>query len=149
MDLPIAYLPGWQHRLEVTYRTDKAPGTHLETILLETDDPSRPIISIAVSARINRRLRVVPETVRLRSLPGASEAVGKIFASDAEGEVLKLVSIVPSNPGLSTRIVSEGTGRCEIEVRWKLGSVDPKAPLSIRLKFSQPRKETVCVHVAP
>ena len=149
LDRPTAYLPGWQHRFEVTYRSDKAPGTHRETILLDTDDPARPIISVPFSARSSPRLRVAPETVRLRRVEGSSDAVGKIFATDAEGEVLKLDSIVPSHPNLKALIVSKGESRCEIEVRWTPTVGVPKAPLSLQLEFSKPRKESVCVPVAP
>lgn len=149
LERPTAYLPGWQHRLQATYRSTKAPGTHRETILIETDDPARPTISLPFSAQINRRLRVVPQTVRLRVLPGSTDAVGKLFASDAEGDVLKDQAIESSHPNLRARIVSEDDSRCEIEVRWTPTGGQLKTPLSLRLEFSKPRKEVVCVPVVP
>lgn len=146
---PMSYDTGWKYTLEIKYDASRKVGVYTESITVRTNDPQWPELHLPVDLRQARRIRIAPEVVRLRTVPGG-EATGQVYLEDVEGEGIDIESVMASHPAVHHAVRAEGPSRRILEVRLPQGKERPSAAdLSVRVLIRKPCREELCVRLVP
>jgi len=146
---PRAYLPGWRYRIAVTHAASSpVPGHHAEALTILTSDPERPKIVVAVAIDCVRRVRVVPDRVYMKPVPGSGLRESKAFIDDIEGQSLEVAGIVPSHQAFKCHFERTNPAAGVLRILFTNNTHPlPSEPQSIRLLLRRPLEEEVCVTV--
>jgi len=134
-DAARGFLTGAEYWLTVTLKADAPAGQLNETIVLKTNDPEVPTVSVSVQAQLQSIIQVAPNRVAFRSAKVGEPVVQKLLMKSAQP--FSVEAMAEDADGISVKPLLNATLPLQtIEVQFtpkKVGRVTKDLKLRVRL----------------
>lgn len=139
-----SYAPNDSGEFTLGFPADGKPGLFVRHATLQTDDPYRPNVYLAIEARVPEILVVRPATLQWRVGQPASEKSATITLASAPG--ITIDSITVANPELfSIRCEGEGLER-RLTITPSQTDLPARATIRIDVRFARNMRHSYHVH---
>jgi hypothetical protein len=107
---------GTGYKLAVTLNADAPPGPHRWDVILQTNDPTTPTVSLLVEATVQTALVFAPPQLTLRS-PVGQEVTRRLFLRGS-GQPFRVLRVEGEGDGLTVEPLSENLAVQVVTIRY-------------------------------
>jgi hypothetical protein len=115
--------PGQSSDLEVRYRTSRQPGDPVKKIIVQTNDPGQPEVTLSVHGQIETDLEYSPYSVRWDRQPLDQPAEAEVFFRPDDPDSFRITAVKPGAEWLTAQADPLPDGRTRLVVRYVPGRV--------------------------
>ncbi len=100
--------PGGEGKIRVTFRPENRRGTVHAMILIRTDFPSQPAVSLSVTALARPVFDVVPPVLELGEMPRGAEIVREFTVREAAGKPFAATAVATLRSDVRAELLTTG-----------------------------------------
>jgi len=119
--------PGEASSLEVRYRTSRQPGDPVKKIMIQTNDPRQPVVTLSVTGQIVTDLEYAPYSVRWNHQPPDQPVQEEVYFRPDDPATFRITEVRSGAPWLSAEAQPLDDGRTRLVVRYVPGRLDEGA----------------------
>ncbi|MBN2431897.1 MAG: hypothetical protein JXQ27_10490, partial [Acidobacteria bacterium] len=109
------------------YRTSRQPGDPVKKIMIQTNDPRQPVVTLSVTGQIVTDLEFAPYAVRWDRQPPEEPVEEEIFFRPDDPATFRITEVRSGAPWLSAEVQPLDDGRTRLVVRYVPGRLDAGA----------------------
>jgi hypothetical protein len=105
------------YRFEITLKDNAPPGAFKQEIILKTNDPNSPTLTVAVDGTVQASLMVTPKIVRMGSVKAGDNMEQRVIVSGSRP--FRILGVDGLESGLTVEVANEAKTRHTLAIRYE------------------------------